>query len=95
MLLFSALITSPHPFSAVEAEVRHAGQPGISFHVHKLKGNAQGPALFTITIWEGTVLRGIWYAQPLNAALAAFREVLEEWGREAMGEEVCRHSGMR
>jgi len=66
----------------------------FSFHVHKL-GNAQSPPLFTIAIWEGTVLRRICYAQPLDAAPAAFRKVLEEWGRQPMGEEVCRHSGMR
>jgi len=65
----------------------------FSFHVHKL-GNAGRPALFTIAIWEGTVLRGICYAQPLDAALAAFRKVLDEWGRQPMDEEVCRHSGM-
>jgi len=70
--------------------------PEFSFHVHKLKGTARRPALFTIAIWEGTVLlRGICYAQPLNTALAALRKVLEECGREAMGEEVFRHSGMR
>ena len=67
----------------------------FSFHVHKLMANARRPALFTIAIWEGTVLRGICYAQPLDAALAAFRKILEEWGREATGKEVCRHSGVR
>ena len=69
--------------------------PEFSFHVHKLMANARRPALFTIAIWEGTVLRGICYAQPLEAHLAAFRKVLDPWGREAMGEEVCRHSGVR
>jgi hypothetical protein len=64
--------------------------------VHKLMANARRPALFTFSIWEGTVLRGICSAQPLDAALAAFRKILEEWGREETGKEVCRlHSGMR
>jgi hypothetical protein len=48
----------------------------FSFHVHKLMANARHPALFTIAIWEGSVLRGICCAQPLDAALAAFRKVL-------------------
>jgi hypothetical protein len=68
----------------------------FSFHVHKLTADARRPALFTIAIWEGTVLRSICYAQPLDAALAAFRKIPEEWGREATGKEVCRrHSGVR
>ena len=69
--------------------------PEFSLHVHKLMGNAQRPALFTIAIWEETVLRGICYAQPLDAALDAFRKLLEEWGRQPMGEEVCQQLGMR
>ena len=40
----------------------------FSFHVHKLTADARRPALFTIAIWEGTVLRSICYAQPLDAA---------------------------
>ena len=64
----------------------------FSFHVHKFIGNGQRPALFTIAIWGGSILRGICYAQQLDAALAALGEVLEEWGREAMAEEVCRQS---
>ena len=67
----------------------------LSFHVHKLMADARRPALFTIAIWEGAVLRGICYAQPLDAALAAFCKILEEWGSEATGIEVCRHSGIR
>ena len=68
----------------------------FSFHVPKLMADARRPALFTIAIWEGTVLRGICYEQPIDAALAAFRKILEEWGREATGKEVCRrHSEMR
>ena len=66
----------------------------LSFHVHKLMANARRPALFTIAIWEGTALLSICCAQPLDVALAAFRKILEEWGREATGKEVCRHSGM-
>ena len=62
--------------------------PEFSFHVHKLM------ALFTLAIWDGALLlRGICYAQPLDAALTALRKVLEERGREARGEELCRHSG--
>ena len=67
--------------------------PEFSLHVHKPKGNARRPALFTIAIWEGAVLlRGICHAQPLDAALGALRKVLEVCG-QPMG-EVCRHSGM-
>ena len=55
----------------------------FSFHVHKLMANPRRPALFTVAIWEGTVLRGVCYAQPLDDVLAAFRKILEEWGREA------------
>jgi hypothetical protein len=50
----------------------------FSFHVHKLMANARRPALFTIAIWDRTVLRGICYAGTLDAALAAFRKILEE-----------------
>jgi hypothetical protein len=67
----------------------------FSFHLHKLMASPRCPALLSIAIWEGTVLRSICYAQPLDAALAAFRKVLEEWVRQPMGEEVCRHSGMK
>ena len=35
---------------------RMPDNPEFSLHVHKLMGNARRPALFTIAIWEGTVL---------------------------------------
>jgi hypothetical protein len=68
--------------------------PEFSFQVHKLMGDARRPAVFTIGLWEGTALRGICYAQPLDTALAAIRKILEECRTKAMGKEVCRHSAM-
>ena len=80
--------------SAKEGSSREEGRRGFPWEPE----SPAAPALnCELAIWEGTLLlRGICYAQPLDAALAAFRNVLEEWGREAAtGEEVCRHSGMR
>lgn len=65
----------------------------FSFHVHKKTGNAQSPALYTIGLWEGTVLRGICHTQPLDGALAAVRLVLEESGKAAGPQESCQHCG--
>ena len=70
-------------------------KPEFSFHVHKLMCSTRRPALFTIAVWKGTVLRGICYAQSLDDALAAFCRVLEECGKQPTGEEVCLHSGVR
>ena len=57
--------------------------PQFSFQVHKLMDNARRPALFTIALWEGTALRDICFARPLDDALAALRNVLEEAGKLA------------
>jgi len=61
----------------------------FSLHIHKSLGNAQGPDLYTIALWqELSVLRGICYSQPIDDALAALRRALEEAGKVA---EVERH----
>ena len=67
----------------------------FSVHVHKLMGNAQRPALFTIGLWEGNVLRAICYTQPLDAALLAVRKVLEESGTNTETKESCRSAEWR
>jgi hypothetical protein len=56
----------------------------FSLHVHKALQNARHPDLYTIGIWDGLCdLRGICYARPLEDALAALRNVLEEAGKLA------------
>ena len=61
----------------------------FSLHIHKSLGNAQGPDLYTIALWqELSVLRGICYSQPIDDALPALRRALEEAGKVA---EVERH----
>ena len=88
------VFTDPWPIASITASTFPvpsiaSDNAEFSFQVHKLVANARRPALFTIAIREGTVLRGICYAQPLDAALAPFRKILEEWGREATGKECA------
>ena len=63
----------------------------FSLHIHKTLGDAQGPALYTIALWqELSVLRGVCYSRPIDDALAALRRTLEEAGKVAESE---RHRG--
>ncbi len=64
-----------------------ANNSEFSFHVHKKAGNADRPALYTVGIWEGTVLHSICHVQPIDTALAAVRRVLEEPGYTALFED--------
>src|SRR5258708_14809186 len=48
-----------------------ANNSEFSFHVHKKAGNADRSALYTVGIWEGTVLHSICHVQPIDTALAA------------------------
>ncbi len=58
----------------------------FALHVHKMPGDPRRPGLYTIGVWEGTMLlRGVCLAQPIDSALAAFRKVLEESGQPATG----------
>ena len=56
----------------------------LSLHVYKAFQNAQHPDLYTIGVWDGlSDLRGICYGRPLDGALAALRNLLEEAGKLA------------
>jgi hypothetical protein len=56
----------------------------FALHVHKKPGNADRPDLYTIGVWEGTVLRGICHAQPIDCAVSALRRTLEEAGQSTI-----------
>ena len=59
----------------------------FSLHIHKTHGDAQGPDLYTIALWqELSVLRGICYSRPIDDALVALRRTLEEAGKVAEAE---------
>ncbi len=55
----------------------------FALHVHKLPGNSRHPELYTIGVWEGSVLRGICLAEPLDSAMKELRELLEAAGEPA------------
>jgi hypothetical protein len=62
----------------------------FAFHVHRKAGDAKRPALFSIGVWEGKILRAICHTQPIDDALAAIRRVLEEPERPAVLQDLCR-----
>jgi len=53
----------------------------FALHIHKISGNKEHPDLYTIGIWDGTLLRAICHIQPIECALAALRRTLEETTR--------------
>ena len=56
----------------------------FSLYVHKALQNARHPDLYTIAVWDRLLdLRGICFARPVDNAVAAFRNVLEEAGKLA------------
>src|SRR5258708_14450514 len=59
-----------------------AGQnPEFSFHVHKQAATAEHQGLYTIGIWTGSTLHAICHVQPLEQALGALRNVLDQAGK--------------
>jgi hypothetical protein len=55
--------------------------PDFSFHVHKKAATAEQQDLYTIGIWTGSTLHAICHAQPLEQALGALRNVLDQGGK--------------
>ena len=55
--------------------------PEFSFHVHKKAATAQHRDLYTIGIWKGSTLHAICHVQPLEKALGALRNVLDQAGK--------------
>ena len=53
----------------------------FALHVHKKCGDEEHADLYTIGVWEDSVLRGICHAQPIDAAVGAFRGFLHEAGK--------------
>ena len=55
--------------------------PEFSFHVHKKAATAEHQDLYTIGIWTGSTLHAICHVQPLEQALGALRNVLDQAGK--------------
>ncbi len=58
--------------------------PELRFQIHKIPATAQHDDLYTIGLWQGSVLCGICYVQPIDRALVALRRVLEGAGNPRM-----------
>jgi hypothetical protein len=55
--------------------------PEFSLHVHKKVATAEHRDLYTIGIWKDSTLHAICHAQPLEQALGALRNVLDQAGK--------------
>ena len=49
-------------------------------HIHKTPGKDECPDLFTIGLQDGMLLRGICHVQPIEGAIAALRQTLQDVG---------------
>ena len=52
--------------------------PEFSLHVHKKTTVGRGQALYMIGIWNGPILFAICHVQPLDQALSALRNLLDQ-----------------
>ena len=67
--------------------------PEFALHVHKKIGISHHQALYTIGIWAGPTLYAICHVQPLDQAVKALREVLDQAGRPEIRNAVAQRNG--
>ncbi len=58
--------------------------PEFAIHVHKQTATAEHQDLYTIGVWNGPTLHAICHVQPLDRALRALRNVLDQAGKPQM-----------